>query len=265
MKSTSVLQVMGLVFGVFGAACGGTSNDTTGASESNLTNDLEPLPVMHGDPSWLACDDGTLALNVFEHRSSTGASRVTDATMFLGNNIVSGKISSTGRTRLSGGGSSFSGTSTIDFEANTVAVKGSLDLEGTTFAIDKKLSCKSLGLDFPKAGPAVSPPSVQHGDSQWLFCNSQRLVGNMLEHRNAAGDGRETSFTLVAGGKVRVAGNIEDDGAVHLVSKDGTASSFEGTATVDGLSIALEGVLSLDGTSFSVDDTIACSQLYSNL
>src|SRR5262249_312191 len=136
-------------------------------------------------------------------------------------------------------------------------------LDGDSSDVDKTLSCTSLGADFGKKGPPIAPPPA-HGDSMWLVCDSQTVVLNVLEHRDASGTGRAPSMAPPVGGSSIVKGDLDAKGNASL---SGGKDSFKGTATLDtgSPSVKLQGTYTSAGTAFSVDQTVKCAELFSDL
>ncbi len=97
--------------------------------------------ILYGDPA-------KLALNVFEHRNSTGDGRVTDLALIYGAHILRGSFDSTedntGFVRLREHGSIFLGHVAVDYGTNTVALNGKLKLPESTF-VKAVLKCETLG------------------------------------------------------------------------------------------------------------------------
>jgi hypothetical protein len=215
------------------------------------------------DEAWLACDDGTFFVNVFQPRAADGAR----LHLIFGAHVLTGSVAEDGKTKLEGGDHTFTGTAAVHLDTNTLDVKGKLSLDGDGFAVDKKLSCSSLGRDFGKKGP-VLPAPIAHGDSAWLVCANAVVVANVLEHRNANGDGRETELVLIKGRDDVVSGKIVS-GAADLASIAGDAGdAFKGKAEVSfGVSprIRLNGTFSSNGMPITLDEKIACKQLFTDL
>jgi hypothetical protein len=102
------------------------------------------------DSTRLACDNGSVLLHVFEHR--TGAEdRATDVTVIYGGYIFSGSIAEGAQSVLAPigeyarAGNEFSGVITIDYAKGKVKVAGgALSLEGERIPVAAKFSCKEL-------------------------------------------------------------------------------------------------------------------------
>jgi hypothetical protein len=99
------------------------------------------------DEEWLLCDDGAVALSVYEHRAGADT-RETDLRLLVGPRLFGGKLkeASAGRVKLLGVGDqgSFEGTIRVDFARSKVALKGRLTLDTGTFKLDSKLDCREL-------------------------------------------------------------------------------------------------------------------------
>jgi hypothetical protein len=97
------------------------------------------------DSAWLLCDNGKVALNVYEHRA-TADTRATDLTLLHGGHTLAGKLvnSDSGAVALKGGPATFKGTATVDYAGNRVVLKGKLALAAGRFDIDAELACKEM-------------------------------------------------------------------------------------------------------------------------
>ena len=253
--------------GIVGCGSGDPADGTEGASGAATTASASPLPVMHGDGAWLECDDGTLAMSVYEHRGSGGADRVTQAQLVVGANVYDGTVDDSGKTSLLGAGSTYTGSASIDYTKNTVDLQGTLSAPGqvpSSYSISKTLSCTRLGADWD--GNMLPAPSVavHHGDSTWLVCDSATVLATVLEHRTDA-DQRSTSLGLIVAGRLAFSGTIASSRDPNL-AVDG---AFKGSATVDydenSPSLTLAGVLTVEGTRYDASQTVACKRLYSDL
>jgi hypothetical protein len=100
------------------------------------------------DSTWLLCSNGGLALNVLEHREGVD-SRASELTLIYGAHVYQGQLLGTeaGSVLLSSyssRNSSFRGNVALNFMSKTAVVRGSLSINGETFTIRERLSCKVL-------------------------------------------------------------------------------------------------------------------------
>lgn len=107
------------------------------------------------DSTWRLCQGDVelfdrpakLVVNVLEHRSSIDG-RVMDLTLVYGGNVLQGTFDSTnfdeGRVTLTTTDSYFVGTVKVDLAANSLQLKGDLNLLGSKTSIDGDLTCQTL-------------------------------------------------------------------------------------------------------------------------
>ncbi len=109
------------------------------------------------DSTWKLCqgqstlfgDQETILVNLYEHRNSADG-RATDLTLIFGGNLLNGSFDSTendsGKVILEQDKykSKFSGMATVNYSSNTLALKGTLNLSGSTTSVDSLLSCKTI-------------------------------------------------------------------------------------------------------------------------
>ena len=106
------------------------------------------------DSLWGVGNDGTLALNLFEHRAR-GTSRAADITLIMGSWFLSGKLVDSGNgypnpgaITLTGRNGSlrgtFTGTIRLDFAAKKVRLTGTLALGPASFNLNNTIRYKEL-------------------------------------------------------------------------------------------------------------------------
>jgi hypothetical protein len=108
-----------------------------------------PKAAHASDSEWLLCDDGSLALNLFEHRAADGMNREADLKLLLGDhlllavlkNVDSGPVNMKSPTVPT---DAFAGKITIDYAKNKVTLKGKLTLNGQASDLKTSLACKEL-------------------------------------------------------------------------------------------------------------------------
>ena len=113
--------------------------------------------AMAKDSTWQMCigdvnlyeEDVQLAVNVFEHRNSTGDGRVIDLTLIYGGNVLKGGFNSTendsGNVLLKDTTvSQFKGTAAVNFEESTLTLNGKLNLFGSATPLKGVLKCETL-------------------------------------------------------------------------------------------------------------------------
>jgi hypothetical protein len=224
--------------------------------------DESGLPVMHGDSSWIECDDGTLAVSITDRRAPDGATRMVHANLFVGTHRMSGPIAGSGAVRLHGGTDAFVGNANIDWEHQTVALVGRLRVQSIASSVHKTLSCTSLGANF-EADQTVVPTNAIARDGSWLLCYSATVLANVFEQPGEGVGDRTRSITVVADGDSLVFGEMSGSGTVRL-GIGGSADSFQGNATVrfnDGSSMDLRGTYTMFGTAYDVNETLMCKRL----
>jgi len=110
------------------------------------------------DSTWLLCNDGKLALNVFEHRDANGTDRDTELTMIYGMHVYTATMSSDDPSSapdkngfqaiwINGPHEDqdyFSGQIKIDYQADTVMMKGTALFDGSQTQINDLLHCKEM-------------------------------------------------------------------------------------------------------------------------
>lgn len=116
-------------------------------------------PAFARDSTWKLCtgdatvfdDPAKLAVNVFEHRNSTGDGRDTEFTLIFGGWVLRGTLdtsdSDTGTVHLQDEKNTegvYDGTIGVNYDKDTVTLKGVLDL-GEKTDINATLKCKTLG------------------------------------------------------------------------------------------------------------------------
>lgn len=106
------------------------------------------------DSLWGVGNDGTLALNPFEHRAG-GTSRAADITLIMGSWFLNGKVVDSGggypnpgAITLTGRNGSprgtFTGTIRMDFTAEKVRLTGTRKLSSTSFNLNNTIRYKEL-------------------------------------------------------------------------------------------------------------------------
>ena len=105
------------------------------------------------DSKWLLCQDGKLALNVYEHRQG-GDSRQTNLTLIMGSwqfndqveSDFTGKPISVMLTGTPEDENDFVGTVAIDYATGNgvVTLKGVINLVGSKYPVEAKLVCNEL-------------------------------------------------------------------------------------------------------------------------
>jgi hypothetical protein len=104
------------------------------------------------DSLWGLGDNGKIAINLFEHRSS-GSSRLIDVTLIMGGWFLAGSVKepSDGHVedrpiRLAAKNASFEGTISVKFGEDTseIKLKGKLTLGHSPFALDESIDCKMM-------------------------------------------------------------------------------------------------------------------------
>ena len=107
------------------------------------------------DSTWKMCIGSTqlfdepanLAVNVFEHRNSTGDGRVTELTMIYGGHVLQGEFDSTeddsGKILLKQNDSTFTGITKVDYERDLLILIGKLNL-GIKTDVTAVLKCENL-------------------------------------------------------------------------------------------------------------------------
>ena len=101
------------------------------------------------DSTWLLCSDDSLALSAHEHRAAGGEGRETSLTLIFGVHEMRGVLADadTGNITLKRQGkpdTKFAGRITIDFDANTVALNGTLSIDGERTKVKTTLECKEM-------------------------------------------------------------------------------------------------------------------------
>jgi hypothetical protein len=107
------------------------------------------LPAQAADSLWLLCDDGHLAMNLLEHRSTDGKGRVTALSLLLGSNTFTGQLTNTNSGKVvlvatPKGKNSFNGNVAVDYPKKAIALKGILNLNGSRFKVNSQLECKEM-------------------------------------------------------------------------------------------------------------------------
>ena len=117
---------------------------------------LLSVPAFARDSTWKMCIGSTqlfdvpakLAVNVFEHRNSTGDGRVTELTLIYGGHVLQGNFDSTeddsGKILLKQDDSTFTGFTEVDYEHDLLILTGKLDL-GIETDVIAVLKCETLG------------------------------------------------------------------------------------------------------------------------
>lgn len=107
------------------------------------------------DSTWKLCvgdvvlyeETVKLVVNVFEHRNGSDG-RKTDLTMIYGGNVLKGGFDSTesdaGTVILKENESFYRGRAAVDYTNETLALKGTLSLFGSTTPINATISCETL-------------------------------------------------------------------------------------------------------------------------
>lgn len=100
------------------------------------------------DSSWLLCENGSLAVNVFEHRIGA-QDRGASITLLVGIHSMKGELfnSSFGFVALrdfSSFDDGFNGNINIDYNNKKITLDGSLSLSGTFYSVHHNLSCKTM-------------------------------------------------------------------------------------------------------------------------
>ena len=101
------------------------------------------------DSTWLLCSDDSLALSAHEHRSGSGEGRETSLTLIFGVHEMRGLLrnADTGNVRLSRQGkpdTKFVGKVSLDFQATTVSLRGTLSIDGEPMKVNTTLGCKQM-------------------------------------------------------------------------------------------------------------------------
>ena len=106
-----------------------------------------PATARARDSASLLCEDGTVALSLYEHRAGADK-RETNLRLLYGAYVLLGTLKDgfAGRIKLADPEppGNFEGTIRIDFAKSKVALKGSLALATGRFTVDAKLACKEL-------------------------------------------------------------------------------------------------------------------------
>jgi hypothetical protein len=108
------------------------------------------LPALASDSLWLLCDNGSLAMNLLEHRSADGQGRVTSLILLYGVKTFSGELTNTnsGRVFLTStlkDENNFIGDVTVNYAQRVVSLRGVLELaEERRFSINTQLKCKEM-------------------------------------------------------------------------------------------------------------------------
>lgn len=97
-----------------------------------------------------------------EHRGPGGDGRVTTFNLIFGMHDLRGELKDkdSGRVKLKSAsetGTEFAGTISVDYEANTLSVAGSLKLDGQPNDIDATLTCKECRRNCSGCSGAVRP------------------------------------------------------------------------------------------------------------
>ena len=101
------------------------------------------------DSTWLLCSDDSLALSAHEHRGPGGEGRETSLTLIFGVHEMLGVLrdaeSGTVVLKRQGNpGTAFSGKISLDFEANTIALRGTVSIDGEPTKVNTTLECKQM-------------------------------------------------------------------------------------------------------------------------
>jgi hypothetical protein len=101
------------------------------------------------DSTWLLCSDDSLALSAHEHRAPGGDGRETSLTLIFGVHEMRGVLrdADTGKVTLKRQATpdtKFAGQLSLDFEANTVALNGTLTIDGQPTKVKTTLECKQM-------------------------------------------------------------------------------------------------------------------------
>ena len=101
------------------------------------------------DSTWLLCSDDSLALSAHEHRAAGGDGRETSLTLIFGVHEMRGVLrdADTGNVMLKRPGKAdtkFAGKIRLDFDANTVALNGTLSIDGEPTKVKTTLQCKQM-------------------------------------------------------------------------------------------------------------------------
>jgi hypothetical protein len=90
---------------------------------------------------WLLCDDGGMALNVYEHRSGTEDVK-TELTLLFGNLVFTGEQKKD--LVLQGKTGSFKGNVVLTNKDTNAAVNGKLFFGKESYPVNALLKCKSM-------------------------------------------------------------------------------------------------------------------------
>jgi hypothetical protein len=110
---------------------------------------LGSLSAQAADSTWLLCDNGSLALNVLEHRAGASG-RATSLTLIYGMHIMKGELVNADAGAISLDGSepgavkTFNGNISISYQKNAVVLSGAMDLYGTPTRVRTQLKCKVM-------------------------------------------------------------------------------------------------------------------------
>ncbi len=118
---------------------------------------LLSLPARALDSTWLLCDNGTLAVNLLEHRNGVQGNiskRTVSIALIFGMNIATGELDNTYGGETSSGKilltstpknqSKFSGNILVNYAKAVVSLNGTLTLSGSPYPIRTQLQCKEM-------------------------------------------------------------------------------------------------------------------------
>jgi len=110
---------------------------------------LTALNSHAADSTWLLCDNGSLAMNLLEHRNGADG-RATDLALIYGTHILKGQLIDVdaGPVALDGSEASavktFKGSVSVNYVKNTVSLRGVLSLYGSPSRVSAVLKCKVM-------------------------------------------------------------------------------------------------------------------------
>ena len=118
-----------------------------------LAMTVSALNANAADSTWFLCENGSVVVNSLEHRSANGKGRVTSLTLMVGEHIVQGALDDvdSGLVSFKDSGKNvdgFEGLVSLDYQNNTLSLKGELRLDGEPIALNSSLKCKEMQANF---------------------------------------------------------------------------------------------------------------------
>lgn len=113
---------------------------------------LAAVTAQARDSTWLLCSNESLVVSSHEHRAG-GDGRATSLTLIFGVHEMRGtlKDADSGKVMLKAGsetGTAFSGTVSLDYQANELTIAGVLKIDGEPNDMNATLQCKEMSAEL---------------------------------------------------------------------------------------------------------------------